>query len=55
MPVEQFKKYRSRRFVAAKAVALGFKLGLYVLIQALRLKPNRTNPRRFQINGYGIF
>jgi hypothetical protein len=41
--------------VAARAVALGFKLGLYAFIQALRLKPNRTNPRRFQINGYSIF
>ena len=53
--LEQFKKYCNRRYVAARAVALGFKLGLYAFIQALRLKPNRTNPRRFQINGHSIF
>jgi hypothetical protein len=49
--LEQFKKFCSHRYAAARAVAPGFKLGLYVLIQALRLKPDRTNPRRSHING----
>ena len=53
--LEQFKEFCSRRYVAARAVASGFKLGRYVFIPALRSKPNRTNPRRCQINGHIIF
>jgi len=52
--LEQFNKFCGRRYVAARVVALGFKLGLYAFIQAQRLKPKRTNPRRFQINGHII-
>jgi len=53
--LEQFKKFCSHRYVAAKAVAPGFELGQYVSIQALRSKPERTSPRRRQISGYRIF
>jgi len=53
--LEQFKKYCSHRSVAARAVALGFKLGRYGSIPALRSKPNRTSPRRSHINGHSIF
>jgi len=52
--LEHFKKFCSHRCVAARVVAAGFGLGQYVSIQALRLKPSRTNPRRSQISGYII-
>ena len=42
--LEQFKKFCSRRYVAARAVAAGFGLGQYVYIQATAPKARPHQP-----------
>jgi hypothetical protein len=44
LDLEQFKKFCSRRYVAARAVAAGFGLGQYVYIQATAPKARPHQP-----------